>query len=626
VENHHINYIFNNKTIKMNKLLRKGCVSLILTAAWLTFPNVSATEPEAVDLGIGVKFASSVLGASDSNPFSTFFWGETEPVSSMTKKSEMETVDMNDDISGTLYDAAYIRLGDKWRLPTASELEKLAACDWQPATVNGRTGWTVSAGGASIFIPKTATSSGVSVASLWSSTCKYDGLSMPKWRVQILSFKGSEKPEMQTARKGTSGIIILPVLNERSGTKVESLSLVESSVKLMAGKTARIYPKIGPVDAADKKLVWTSGNPEIATISDKGVVTGVAAGETSVTVSTADGSELSVKCAVTVEPAPEPVERKVDLGLSVIWSAYNLGSDGFPTSVGDYYAFAELEPKESYAQSQYVYNSYNGQYSIPVENIQGSEYDVARKAWGESWCIPTKEQIEELIANCTANMEYEGDVRGYRFTSKINGNSIFIPAAGYKYYSDTREIERVYLWSATAKTPTGWSASAYCLSSSFISSREPCYGMCIRPVFLLEKEVTSIEIEPKEVTMVKGTTEKLEAIALTSDGSEVDVKWSSDAPEIATVDADGLVTAVAVGVAKITATAGQKSAECIVTVQEDASTGADLTIADGETGDVYSIAGVKLLSDVNVKANMALPSGLYIIRYRSGRTQKIVIY
>jgi len=148
--------------------------------------------------------------------------------------------------------------------------------------------------------------------------------------------------------------------------------------------------------------------------------------------------------------------------------------------------------------------------------------------------------------------------------------------------------------------------------------------MPIRPVFLLEKEVESIKIEPSGKTMVKGATEQLKAIVQTSDGTDVEVEWSSDAPEVATVDANGLVTAVAAGVAKITATAGKKTAECIVTVQ-DVSTGIDLTIADGETVDVYSIAGLKLLPGVKVNADMALPSGIYIIRYGSGRTQKIVI-
>jgi len=500
------------------------------------FPQVSAAEPEAVDLGIGVKFASSVIGASDSNPFSTFFWGETEPVSSLTQRSEMANVDMNEDISGTLYDAAYIMLGDKWRLPTASELEELAACDWQAATVNGRSGWTVSAaGGGSIFIPSSGTSSGVPNAKLWSSTCQYSV-------AQILSFSGSEKPEIKTSSKGTPGVMILPVLNERSGTKVESLSLVESSVKVMAEKTIKVYPKIGPADAADKKLVWTSDNPEIATVSDMGVVTGVAAGETSVTVSTADGSDLSVKCAVTVEPAPGPTERKVDLGLSVLWSAYNLGSDELPTSVGDYYAFAELEPKEKFSESSYAHYK-NWEYAIPVENIQGTEYDAARKAWGESWCIPTIGQIEELIENCTASLVDEDGVRGYRFTSKINGNSIFIPASGYMEFSNKQSELSAFVWSATAGTISGFSASVYCLrDGSRCSYVTPYCGMPIRPVFL--KEVTGI---------------------------------------------------------------GQ-------------------TIAGDETVDVYSIAGMKLLSGVQMKTYMALPAGIYIIRHKSGRTRKIVIY
>ena len=54
---------------------------------------------------------------------------------------------------------------------------------------------------------------------------------------------------------------------------------------------------------------------------------------------------------------------------------------------------------------------------------------VSRSKWDDSWQTPTKEQLEELKANCLAEWITIKGVKGYRFTSS-NGQSIFLPAAG----------------------------------------------------------------------------------------------------------------------------------------------------------------------------------------------------
>lgn len=76
---------------------------------------------------------------------------------------------------------------------------------------------------------------------------------------------------------------------------------------------------------------------------------------------------------------------------------------------------------------------------------------------------------------------------------------------------------------------------------------------------------TGISIDKTEITLGKGTTDKLTA-ALIPEGSNSTITWSSSNESIVSVTEDGLVTANAVGRAKITATANGHSAECTVTV------------------------------------------------------------
>ena len=65
-------------------------------------------------------------------------------------------------------------------------------------------------------------------------------------------------------------------------------------------------------------------------------------------------------------------------------------------------------------------------------DIAGEFYDVAYSKWQGSWRMPTKEQCNELIEHCTSEWTSQNGVNGRRFTGK-SGNSIFLPAAGYKW-------------------------------------------------------------------------------------------------------------------------------------------------------------------------------------------------
>lgn len=118
----------------------------------------------------------------------------------------------------------------------------------------------------------------------------------------------------------------------------------------------------------------------------------------------------------------------VDLGLpsGVKWATCNVGAS-LPGEYGDYYAWGETETKDSY-------DSYNcSTMYVPMDDISGNpQYDVARKEWGDSWRMPTYEEQEELLNNCSWELTTENGFNGYKVTGP-NGNSIFLPAAGYRY-------------------------------------------------------------------------------------------------------------------------------------------------------------------------------------------------
>ena len=134
----------------------------------------------------------------------------------------------------------------------------------------------------------------------------------------------------------------------------------------------------------------------------------------------------------------------VDLGLpsGVKWATCNVGASN-PEEYGNYYAWGETSTKEDYNWSTYKWC--NGSYDKITKYCSNSSYgrvdnkrklelsdDVARKQWGSTWRLPTKAEFDELLRNCTRTWTTQNGIKGYKVTSKKNGNSIFLPAAGWR--------------------------------------------------------------------------------------------------------------------------------------------------------------------------------------------------
>lgn len=129
----------------------------------------------------------------------------------------------------------------------------------------------------------------------------------------------------------------------------------------------------------------------------------------------------------------------VDLGLSVKWATCNIGASR-PEEEGDFFAWGEVWPKDVYTGDNYKYFkiTFLGKLKILKYNDDNKRLELCDDAayvnWGKNWRIPTNEEFDELIANCTMERSIVNNVNGRLFTSKLNGNSIFLPAAGWCRY------------------------------------------------------------------------------------------------------------------------------------------------------------------------------------------------
>lgn len=116
----------------------------------------------------------------------------------------------------------------------------------------------------------------------------------------------------------------------------------------------------------------------------------------------------------------------VDMGLpsGTKWATCNIGADK-PSDAGEYFAWAETASKTCFFENNCA------TYKTSIEEfVANPQYDAATVLWGEGWSVPTVEQMRELLDNCAWVWTTIDDKKGYMVTAE-NGNSIFLPAAGW---------------------------------------------------------------------------------------------------------------------------------------------------------------------------------------------------
>ena len=192
----------------------------------------------------------------------------------------------------------------------------------------------------------------------------------------------------------------------------------------------------------------------------------------------------------------------IDLGLpdGTKWACCNVGATS-PESYGGYYAWGETEEKDDYDWSTYLYcnGSISTMTKYCIHNSYGyngftdgltellPEDDAATANWGSGWQMPTVEQFQELINSEYTTTEWTtlNGVKGRKITSKSNGNSIFLPAAGYRSDASLYDVGSYgHYWSRSLETYGSNYARSLYFRSGYISTYDDyryC-GQSVRPV------------------------------------------------------------------------------------------------------------------------------------------------
>ena len=292
---------------------------------------------------------------------------------------------------------------------------------------------------------------------------------------------------------------------------VTSISLNKTSLSLEIDDEVTLSVTILPDNTNDKTYTWSSSDSAIASVDNSGKVTAKTKGKATIKATANDGSGVNATCSVVV--SPKCPAGAVDMGTTtadgykLYWGTSNLGA-GKPEEYGDYYAWGEIDPYYSsqdpltwkdgktgynWASNKWYngtltkYNNSSSCGTVDNKTVLEPEDDVAHVKLGRKWRMPTDAEWTELRTKCTWTWvtNYNGSGINGRLVKATNGNSIFLPAAGFR--NDTN----LYLagsnglyWSSSLSSDAPYNAWYVYFYSDDVSRRYGSrnIGQSVRPV------------------------------------------------------------------------------------------------------------------------------------------------
>lgn len=390
-----------------------------------------ANNHEWVDLGLSVMWASCNVGANVPSEYGDYYaWGEIETkqvykdenykwydISKKTRLGDYLIMKYNtDDYYGIVDnkkeleskdDVAAVKWGDKWRIPTYNEWNELRTkCVWTWTEINGIFGYEVTSKNNtnSIFLPAAGMNNakGGEIGHYWSSNISYANCAYS------IDFDSKYKKLDYYPGHRCNGHSVRPVY-----------ALMENQNSMLNLK---------------KETNNDNNQTKTSFINEK-------------------------EESIVTQNKDRIFNDYVDLGLSVLWATCNVGASK-PEEYGNYYAWGETTTKEEYTMSNYKYysdekmkpNKYNEKDSKKTLELID---DIARQELKGEWRIPTAQEIEELVNNCTWKWTTINGINGYKVISNIKGfkdNYIFLPASGAKQTQNATKNHRGFYISSSLKS------------------------------------------------------------------------------------------------------------------------------------------------------------------------------
>lgn len=451
-------------------------------------PSAPATG-EAVDLGLtsGTLWSSINIGASKPEEQGFLFgWGETTGLVKSDNLKYFPCENPKGDIAETDFDVAKSYWGGDWRMPTTEDINELInECSF-----------------------------------MYEPNMRYYVVTGPNKNTIVLPLDSTDNANYWTgslSKSSSDKAVSFILTNADELTKAEKAELLRSTFLMVRPVYGKIYKPI-KLSAAYKNVTYSSAVvtaeavagdvSEIASYGifygdDMDVVTEHKSFNKSYTDDAKSGnyeynledlkhntSYYAISFVVTevgdsiFAPmvsfktlAEFPVAEAIDLGLSVKWASHNMGASS-ETEVGGHYAWGDPTGKAPY-----------GTAAPNMEDIGGTKYDIATQQWGKGWRLPTRAEVEELLALDWEYKAFDNGVTGNYLIAKDGETRIYIPAGNVLTQDASGNLTPsgqnfAYIW--TSEQYDQYDAYDFVIKSvagSYATADRKRYLLSVRPVY-----------------------------------------------------------------------------------------------------------------------------------------------
>ena len=334
-----------------------------------------------------------------------------------------------------------------------------------------------------------------------------------------------------------------------------SIVLNKTSASLKAAETLTLVATVLPENATDKSVTWKSSNEAVAIVDTNGLVTAITVGEATITATTADGSNLSASCKVTVTST-------LATSITLDYTEYEI------VEKSDFQLTAIILP-ESTTNKGVVWSSSDIWIASVDENGLARAYSV-----GEAIITATTVDGSNLSASCkvtvVSSLAQSITLDKTEVSLEVTETAALV-ATVLPETSSNKSVEWKSSNEAVATVNNKGEVTAIAVGEATITATtvDGSNLSVSCTVTVVPTLAESIALDKTEISLEATETATLVATILPELTTDKSVEWSSSDESVAVVDDNGVVTAISVGDAIITATVTDGSgvsATCQVTV------------------------------------------------------------
>ena len=336
-----------------------------------------------------------------------------------------------------------------------------------------------------------------------------------------------------------------------------SVTLNVQDMTLLVGQTDKLTATVTPENTTDKTITWKSDNEDVATVSEDGTVTAVSVGMANITATCGEATAI---CKITVNP--------------VIASSVTLNVQDMTLLVGQTDKLTATVTPENTTDKTVTWKSDNEAVATVSEDGTVTAVSVGTAnitaTCGEATAT-CKVTVNPVVASgVTINVQDMTLLVGQtdKLTATVTPENTTDKTITWK--SDNEDVATV----GADGTVTAVSVGVANISATCGEATATC-KVTVNPV-----TASSITLNVEDMTLLVGQSDKLTATVEPQNTTDSTISWKSDNEAIATVGTDGTVTAVSVGTANITATCGEATATCKVTVNPVTASSITLNVED----------------------------------------------